>query len=137
MRSLIASILAALVVAAHAPLPVPGGAGVPSRSKSGMSCCGAKACCIQGHTCGVSPACALTEAATARPGTPGRGDQPRILVGACGSESARLVPGSPDPGTLEPGLACSGYRAIVDAVARTAIAPPTRGPKPADPPPRA
>lgn len=138
MRSLIAAVLAALFVAAHAPAPLPGGAERLHRlGGSGMACCGAESCCVHAHACATGEACALTEAASASARAPGSKSQARICVGACGGESARLIPGTPDPGTLEPRLTFAGDPSIVPAVVVPTLDPSTRTQKPADPPPRA
>lgn len=64
MRSVLASALAALLLAAHMPVPAPGGAALPGRlAHAGMSCCDENACCARGGACGVSETCALVKGA--------------------------------------------------------------------------
>ena len=125
MRSILALGLALLVLAAEAPglfTETPVCAAVDGRASQvapartagrapapGKSCCGTASCPMHAKGCGAATAecpMATSSSAHAAPsGNTGPGaSSPKIKLcaPACGGESVRLLPGVPDPGTLDP-----------------------------------
>ncbi|HYQ88084.1 MAG TPA: hypothetical protein VEU09_00480 [Candidatus Binatia bacterium] len=139
MRSILALALALLVLASEIPgifiespvcAAVDGKATVtrnPSGQGMAKSCCGSPSCPMHGKGCAAREGCPMTGAGAS---------SSKLCAPSCGSEGVRVLPGVPDPGTLDP----AGAPATLLAEIQTALtAPddlPTRNPAPADPPPR-
>jgi len=87
-RTLARCILAAVLIAAHLPLPVARakveGRGMP------MACCAPKSCCMAGHVCTMGGACGGAGAAQS-------GSGPRMIAGGCGDQTAQVTPVQLDP----------------------------------------
>jgi len=141
MRSILALVLALLILAAEAPglftdSPVcaavegRGRAAPPTRAPA-KSCCGMASCPMHATGCGTEAACPMAVAKT----TPGTSDV-RLCAPSCGREGARMVPGVPDPGTLDPTQAPATLLTAAGPIQFALVEPPTRSPVPADPPPR-
>ena len=103
-------------------------AGNASARGQAKSCCGSPSCPMHGKGCATREGCPMTGA-----GTSGH----KLCAPSCGREGARVMPGVPDPGTLDP----AGAPAVrLSEATSILLAPgelPTRNPVPADPPPRA
>jgi hypothetical protein len=166
MRSILALGLAALILAAHAPglfvetpvcaavdgVRVAAGGGDVRRAGIGFlwhkvkgrpqspSCCGTPDCPMHLHGCGKTAACTMNAAygpeAKIASAAPGSSRQTKLCAPSCGRDGARMMPGAPDPGTLDlmgspvPQLAESGCTRGSSARA------PKHRPDPVVPPPR-
>ena len=103
--------------------------------KATPSCCGSPTCpmkaggCAKGSSCPMDPAGAgsVKESSSAT----------KLCAPSCGSQGARLVPGAPDPGTLDPAQASIREWGPTRALALAPDNLATRNPVPTDPPPRA
>src|SRR5258705_6550264 len=87
-RTLARCLMAAVLIAAHVPLPaspVKGG-----RHEGPMACCAPKPCCTAGHVCAMGGGCGGA-------GATGSGPGPRMFAGACGDETPRVTPLQLDP----------------------------------------
>src|SRR2546426_3619960 len=102
MRSTLAMLLAALMVAVHAPEFLATGSGQSRTSRAGAACCSTPACCMHRGACHVHGVCGASSASTS---VRNQENESWICVGACADESPRMTPGTPDPGTLEPPVA--------------------------------
>jgi len=137
MRSTLAMLLATIMVAAHAPDLLKSGSARSAPTRSGGTCCGARACCMHVRACQPQEACAAAAASTRSAVASGQRSQPQLCVGACADESPRMTPGAPDPGMLEPSFALPADFAPGAVSTLPPNDPSTRTPKPTDPPPRA
>src|SRR5262245_30877389 len=117
IRSILALVLVAIVLAAEAPglfveSPVCAavdGVGAVSRTARGKttpSCCGSASCPMHAHGCGEVAACPVAgegdgnPSATAKaPATGSTGT--KLCAPSCGRENVRMIPGVPDPGTMD------------------------------------
>jgi hypothetical protein len=159
MRSILALGLAALILAAHAPglfteTPVcaavdgtdaqlakarPGSMWRKAKPKtSSPSCCGSASCPMHAQGCGQTAACVMEAAygpeamvASAEPTT-----DAKLCAPACGREGARMAPGLPDPGTIDPGARPEPILAGSGCSHFSPGQPPARNPDPSVPPPR-
>ena len=61
----------------------------------------------------------------------------RLCAPSCGREGARMVPGVPDPGTLDPTPARATILTAAGLIEFAPVEPATRNPAPVDRPPRA
>ena len=156
MRSILALVLALLILGAESPglfteSPVcaavdgRGQATVPARTAAARekSCCGTASCPMHATGCGTAAACAMAEdqtntaVAPAEVRTEAETSGARLCVPSCGREGARIVPGAPDPGTLDPTHAPATLLDAAGPIEFALVELPTRSPVPADPPPRA
>jgi len=146
MRSILALGLAALILAAYVPglfleTPVCSAVdGLPSRLAR-ASCCGTADCPMHAHGSGKPGACTMDAA----PGQRADEHMPRsrpashgtkLCASSCGPEGARVMPGVPDPGTIDKDgqrLPCLSESESPGGAPRRA---PTHSTDPAVPPPR-
>jgi len=159
MRSILAFGLALLVLAAEAPglfTETPVCAAVDGRGQAvtsvhaagsehapapAKSCCGTASCPMHATGCGKTATCPrakpeATPAAAAEASAGVEASDARLCAPSCGSEGARVVPGVPDPGTLDPTRAPSTPLTAAGPVPFASGELPSRNPVPADPPPR-
>src|SRR5256885_7615603 len=88
-------ILAALLIAAHVPLPAPR---ATAQGHDGpMACCAPKSCCMAGHVCTMGGGCGGA-------GATRRGARPWMIAGGCQGQTAPGTPGQLDPPVTAPGL---------------------------------
>jgi len=90
--------LAAVLLAAHVPLPaapVAGPAKGAGRDRQ-MACCAPKACCTHGHACATGGGCATGASANDREAARG-GSAPRMIAGGCGNQTPQVTPVQLDP----------------------------------------
>jgi hypothetical protein len=140
MRSILALGLALLVLAAEVPglfIESPVCAAVDGRASqvAEKSCCGTASCPMHANGCGAATKeCTMGTASKASATT---GPGAKLCAASCGGESVRVMPGVPDPGTLDPAAAPTTHVAAVPTLTFVPGNLPTRNPVPADPPPRA
>jgi hypothetical protein len=140
MRSILALALALLVLASEIPgifIESPVCAAVDGKATvtrnvlgrgSAKSCCGSPSCPMHGKGCATREGCPMTGA-----GASGH----KLCAPSCGRESLRVLPGVPDPGTLDPAGAHVSFLPPTPSILLALGELPTRNPVPADPPPRA
>ena len=150
MRSILALFLALLILAAEAPglftespvcAAVDGrGPATPPARAPAKSCCGMASCPMHATGCRTEAACPMADTKT----TPAAAVQPetgtsdvRLCAPSCGREGARMVPGVPDPGTLDPTPARATILTAAGPIEFALVEPATRNPASVDPPPRA
>lgn len=109
--------------------------------KGTPSCCGSPTCPMKGSGCGKGEACPMG-AAGSSPAVPSSSEHQgtsgaKLCAPSCGGEGARIVPGTPDPGTLETISASIANWSSSGALAFMSSNLPARNPVPDDPPPRA
>jgi len=126
LHRVIALVLTALILAAHAPLP---------RAASKMACCGPAACCRPERSCTTGGACATHPGHAA--GAPIHRAQPTLLAGNCGDPTPRIAPVSYDPGTEPARTTVRVEAATTTFAAAPTPAAPARDTTPSVPPPRA
>lgn len=93
IRTLARCLLAAVLIAAHVPLPA-----APARGAGPagvMACCAPKACCDGLHACSMGGHCGVVGASHGAKGSGGAG--PQLLAGGCGDETPRVTPLQLDP----------------------------------------
>ena len=141
MRSILALALALLLLASEAPgifIESPVCAAVDGKATvarngpgAGKSCCGSPSCPMHGKGCATREGCPMTGATQA--GASGH----KLCAPSCGRESVRVLPGVPDPGTLDPAATTAVRLSLTPSTQSVPRELPTRNPVPADPPPRA
>jgi hypothetical protein len=140
MRSILALGLALLVLASEAPgifiespvcAAVDGKATVARKATapgSAKSCCGSPSCPMHGKGCATREACPMAGTGAS---------SHKLCAPACGREGVRVMPGVPDPGTLDPAAAPATLLSETPSALPALGELPTCNPVPADPPPRA
>jgi hypothetical protein len=103
-----------------------------SAGNAAKSCCGSPSCPMHGKGCAAREGCPMA-GAPAKAGTSGH----KLCAPSCGREGARVVPGAPDPGTLDPTVTPATLLSETGAAPLAPRELPARNPVPADPPPRA
>src|SRR5712691_8030973 len=87
-RTLARCILAAVLIAAHLPLPAARG---KAEGHDGlMACCAPKSCCMAGHVCTMGGGCGGAGATRS-------GSGPWMIAGGCGDQTAQVTPVQLDP----------------------------------------
>jgi hypothetical protein len=139
MRSILALGLALLVLASEVPgifiespvcAAVDGKATVARKPGAAKSCCGSPSCPMHGKGCATREGCPMT-------GAKGAASDHKLCAPSCGSESVRVVPGVPDPGTMDPVSATAALLSETPYALLALGELPARNPVPTDPPPRA
>src|SRR5262249_56546661 len=115
MRSILALAMALVVLAAEAPglfveSPVCAaidGVNAVARGKrrpTSPSCCGTASCPMHARGCGKHAACSMEAAYGPDPiiASSGSSSETKLCAPSCGREGARLIPGMPAPGTMDP-----------------------------------
>ena len=127
IRRVTAIALAALILAAHLPLPA-------RAATKTMACCGTKACCRPVGACASGGDCA-THSGHAR--APIDRTHPTLLAGNCGDPTPRVAPVSYDPVTPPQQTGVRMETTIAALPADPAPTAPARVTAPSVPPPRA
>src|SRR6266850_5914930 len=87
-RTLARYLLAAVLIAAHLPLPAARGKGEGHGGP--MACCAPKSCCTTGHVCSMGGGCGGGKAT-------GSGSCSRMIAGGCGDQAPQVTPIQLDP----------------------------------------
>lgn len=96
IRTLTRCVLAAVLIAAHLPLPAARAKGEGEGHGAPMACCAPKSCCMAGQACTMGGGCGGGQATGgARAARSGSG--PWMLAGGCGDQTPQVTPVQLDP----------------------------------------
>ena len=127
-RTLARYLMAAVLIAAHIPLPASPAKG--GRHDGPMACCAPKACCQAGHACSMDGGCGGGGATGSRPG-------PRMFAGGCGDETPRVTPLQLDPTVAAQSVSLSPAPTTLRRHPDFGMSCSSLAPRPLVPPPRA